>query len=233
MAKQVKRSVLPIYLVGVTWLVTALFFSLRSMGDYLTCAAVSAVVFIVGKAIFPDKTFTVPDQEKKQEKRQPEKPKTTGDPKIDALIKERERAISEMRRLNDAIEDEKISQQIDHLERTTGKIIDHVVAHPKKLPQISRFMSYYLPTTIKLLNAYDRMDSTGVAGDNISGTKQRVEKMLDTLVQAYDNQFDALFGDEAMDISTDITVLENLLRQQGFASGEKTSSEDGSITLEL
>ena len=232
MAKQVKRSVLPIYLVGVTWLVTALFFSLRSMGDYLACAAVSAVVFIVGKAIFPDKTFTVPD-EKKQEKKQPEKPKTTGDPKIDALIKERERAISEMRRLNDAIEDEKISEQIDHLEQTTSKIIDHVVAHPKKLPQISRFMSYYLPTTIKLLNAYDRMDSTGVAGDNISGTKQRVEKMLDTLVKAYDNQFDALFGDEAMDISTDITVMENLLRQQGFTGGSKTTSDDGSITLEL
>ena len=170
---------------------------------------------------------------KKQEKKQPEKPKTTGDPKIDALIKERERAISEMRRLNDAIEDEKISEQIDHLEQTTAKIIDHVVAHPKKLPQISRFMSYYLPTTIKLLNAYDRMDSTGAAGDNISGTKERVEKMLDTLVQAYDNQFDALFGDEAMDLSTDITVLENLLRQQGFASGDKTNSADGSITLEL
>ena len=233
MAKQVKRSVLPIYLVGVTWLVCALFFSLRSLTDYLVCAAVSAVVFIVGKAIFPDKAYTIPGEEKKQEKKKPEQPKTTGDPKIDALVKERERAISEMRRLNDAIEDEKISAQIDHLEQTTGKIIDHVVANPKKLPQISRFMSYYLPTTIKLLNAYDRMDSTGVAGDNISGTKERVEKMMDTLVQAYDNQFDALFGDEAMDISTDITVLENLLRQQGFASGEKTSSEDGSITLEL
>ena len=232
MAKQVKRSVLPIYLVGVTWLGCALCFSLRSMGDYLLCAAVSAGVFVLGKAVFPDRTYTVPD-EKKAEKKQPEKPKTTGDPKIDALIKERERAISEMRRLNDAIEDEKISAQIDHLEQTTGKIIDHVVAHPKKLPQISRFMSYYLPTTIKLLNAYDRMDSTGVAGDNISTTKQRVEKMMDTLVQAYDRQLDALFGEEAMDISTDITVLENLLRQQGFVSGDKTNSADGSITLEL
>ena len=229
MAKQVKRSVLPIYLVGVTWLVCALFFSLRSMGDYLVCAAVSAGVFIAGKAIFPDKTYHVPDAEKKQ----PEKPKTTGDPKIDALIKERERAISEMRRLNDAIEDEKISEQIDHLEQVTAKIIHHVAANPQKLPQISRFMSYYLPTTIKLLNAYDRMDSIGVEGDNISGTKQRVEKMMDTLVQAYDRQLDALFGDEAMDISTDITVMENLLRQQGFASGNKTESADGSITLEL
>ena len=232
MAKRVKRSVAPIYLIGVTWLVYALAFSLRKPMDYIICAVVSAVVFILGKAIFPDKTYTVPGEDK-QEKKEPEKPKSTGNPEIDALIKERERAISEMRRLNDAIEDEKISAQIDHLELTTGKIIDHVVQNPKKLPQISRFMSYYLPTTLKLLNAYDRMDSAGVAGDNIDSTKQRVEKMMDTLVQAYDKQLDALFGDEAMDISTDITVMENLLRQQGFAGGEKTTSEDGSISLEL
>ena len=232
MAKKVKRSVIPIYLIGVTWLGYAAMFSLRKPMDFLMCAVCSAVAFTVGKAIFPDKTYTVPGEEK-QEKKQPEKPKTTGNPEIDALIKERERAISEMHRLNDAIEDEKISEQIDHLEQTTGKIIDHVVAHPKKLPQISRFMSYYLPTTLKLLNAYDRMDSTGVAGDNISATKEKVEKMMDTIVVAYDRQLDALFGEEAMDISTDITVMENLLRQQGFASGEKTDSADGSFTLEL
>ena len=72
MAKQVKRSVMPIYLVGVTWLVCALFFSLRSMTDYLLCAAVSAGVFIAGKAVFPDRTYTLPD-EQKAEKKQPEK----------------------------------------------------------------------------------------------------------------------------------------------------------------
>ena len=235
MAKHVKRSVVPIYLIGITWLGYSLAFTLRGVMDYVLCALVSAVVFVIGKAVFPDKAFTVPgeDKQEKAEKKEAEKPKSTGNPEIDALIKERERAISEMRRLNDAIEDEKISAQIDHLELTTGKIIDHVVQNPKKLPQISRFMSYYLPTTLKLLNAYDRMDEAGVAGENISSTKQRVEKMMDTLVQAYDHQLDALFGDEAMDISTDITVMENLLRQQGFAGGDKTTSDDGSITLEL
>ena len=235
MAKNVKRSVMPIYLVGLTWLGYAMLFPLRRPKDFLLCAALSAVAFIIGKAVFPDKTYTVPGEEKQEgaRKKEAEKPKTTGNPEIDALIKERDRALSEMRRLNDAIEDARISEQIDHLEQTTAKIIGHVVDNPKKLPQIRRFMSYYLPTTLKLLNAYDRMDCAGVAGDNISSTKERVEKMMDTLVQAYDKQFDALFGDEAMDISTDITVLENLLRQEGFASGEKTKSEDGSITLEL
>lgn len=87
-----------------------------------------------------------------------------------------------MRRLNDNIPDPRLSQQIDHLEEVTGKIVDQVVSQPKKLPQIRRFMDYYLPTTLKLLNAYDRMDSTGIAGDNITATKDKVSAMMDTIV---------------------------------------------------
>lgn len=220
MAKHVKRSVLPIYLVGVVWLVYALLFPLRTAGQYLICAALSAVAFVIGKALFPDKAYQMPGEEpKEQAKEQPKaekRPESTGNPEIDALLKERERAVSEMRRLNDSIQDETISAQIDHLEEITGKIIDHVAAQPKKLPQIRRFLNYYLPTTLKILNAYDRMDAAGISGSNIDTTKQKVESMLTTIVQAFDRQLDALFGEEALDISTDITVMENLLAQEGL-----------------
>ena len=220
MAKHVKRSVLPIYLVGVVWLVYALLFPLRTAGQYLICAALSAVAFVIGKALFPDKAYQMPGEEpKEQAKEQPKaekKPESTGNPEIDALLKERERAVSEMRWLNDSIQDETISAQIDHLEEITGKIIDHVAAQPKKLPQIRRFLNYYLPTTLKILNAYDRMDAAGISGSNIDTTKQKVESMLTTIVQAFDRQLDALFGEEALDISTDITVMENLLAQEGL-----------------
>lgn len=220
MAKHVKRSVLPIYLVGVVWLVYALLFPLRTAGQYLICAALSAVAFVIGKALFPDKAYQMPGEEpKEQAKEQPKaekKPESTGNPEIDALLKERERAVSEMRRLNDSIQDETISAQIDHLEEITGKIIDHVAAQPKKLPQIRRFLNYYLPTTLKILNAYDRMDAAGISGSNIDTTKQKVESMLTTIVRAFDRQLDALFGEEALDISTDITVMENLLAQEGL-----------------
>ena len=220
MAMYVKRSVLPIYLVGVVWLVYALLFPLRTAGQYLICAALSAVAFVIGKALFPDKAYQMPGEEpKEQAKEQPKaekKPESTGNPEIDALLKERERAVSEMRRLNDNIQDETISAQIDHLEEITGKIIDHVAAQPKKLPQIRRFLNYYLPTTLKILNAYDRMDAAGISGSNIDTTKQKVESMLTTIVQAFDRQLDALFGEEALDISTDITVMENLLAQEGL-----------------
>ena len=236
MAKHVKRSVLPIYLIGVTWLVYALAFGFAGMSAYLICGILSAVVFVVGKMIFPDKSYTVAGE--KEEKAQPkkeEKPKSTGNPEIDALVKEKERALSEMRRLNDAIVDEKISAQIDHMEAVTGKIIDHVAANPKKLPQIRRFMDYYLPTTLKILNAYDRMDSTGISGDNINTTKTKVEGMLDTICQAFDKQLDALFGAEALDISTDITVMENLLAREGFGSMNinNQKNDDDGIKLEL
>ena len=243
MAKHVKHSVVPIYLVGAVWLVFGACFSLYRVSDYLLCAAVSAAAFIIGKAIFPDKEYEMPgektQEQPKQEKKKEEKPKSTGNPEIDALIKERDRAVSEMRRLNDAIEDEKISAQIDHLEMVTKKIIDQVVAQPKKLSQIRKFMNYYLPTTLKILNAYDRMDSAGIAGENITATKQKVEGMMDTIAKAFDKQLDALYGEEALDISTDITVMEQMLQQEGLgglnmnASANSTKEDGGDVTLQL
>ena len=247
MAKHIKRSVIPIYLIGGVWLVFALFFSLHTLADYALCAVVSAAVFVVGKAVFPDRVYQMPGEqveqpekkaeqprreEPKQEKKQEEKKQeTTGDPELDKLIQERDRAVSEMRRLNDSIEDETISAQIDHLEEVTRKIIDLVVKQPKKLPQIRRFLDYYLPTTLKILNAYDRMDAAGISGENIDATKKKVEQMMATISQAFDRQLDALFGDEALDISTDITVMEQMLQREGLGGQKKDG--DGGVTLEL
>ncbi len=233
----VKRSTAPIYLIGVTWLVYALLFSLRTPMQFLTCAGASALAYVVGRSLWPDRTYMVPvSEEEAQEKPKEEKPKTTGDPEVDAVLKERDRAISEMRRLNDNIPDQKISDQIDHLEEVTKKIIDQVAAKPEKLPQIRRFMDYYLPTTLKILNAYDRMGAAGISGENIDATKAKVEKMMDTIVAGYDKQLDSLFGEEALDISTDITVMENLLAREGLGGmtlGGSGKPDDGEIKLEL
>ena len=219
MATVKKKSAAPYYAVAAVWLLWSIFLSLHRVSDYLLCAGASCVVFLAARAIWPDRSWTGPEQAGAGAPSAPkaeEKPKSTGNPEIDALVTERDRAVSEMKRLNDAIKDEKISAQIDRLEATTRKIIGVVVEKPEKLPQIRKFMSYFLPTTLKLLNAYDRMDSTGIDGENITATKQRVEAMLDTLCAAFDKQLDALYGDEALDISTDITVMEQMLRQEGF-----------------
>lgn len=221
-----KKSVAPFYAVAAVWLLWAVFGRLYTLGHILAAAAVSVVVFLVAKAIWPDRTWTTPEPEPVKTKTEPEpeqptepvKPerKSTGNPEIDALIAERDRALSEMKRLNDSIEDPTISAQIERLEATTQKIIGVVVEKPEKLSQISRFLNYYLPTTLKLLNAYDRMDAAGVSGINIDGTKGKIEDMMETICKAFDKQLDALFGDEALDISADITVLEQMLQQEGL-----------------
>ena len=229
MAYVKKRSVLPIYFVGLTWLAWAwiLCLPLYRPTHYIMAALASCIAYYVGKMIFPDRGYEVQEPAQAAPKAEPEpqprpapkqeaKPKSTGNPEIDALLVERDRAVSEMRRLNDSIKDVKISAQITHLETTTGKIIDAVVDKPSKLPQIRRFMNYYLPTTLKLLNAYDRMDDAGISGENIDSTKEKVEKMMGTIVTAFDRQLDALFGDEALDVATDIKVMETLLAREGL-----------------
>ncbi len=217
MARVVKKSPAPLYFAAAVWLVWGLFLPLYKLSHFLLVILVSAGAGVLGRRLFPDRVYETPD---------PVEPETTGDPQLDALIAERDRAVSEMRRLNANIPGETISRQIDHLEETTGKIISHVVRHPEKLPQIRRFLDYYLPTTLKLLNAYDRMGQAGVEGENIAGTRGRIAEMMDTIISAFDRQLDALFADEALDIATDITVLENLLKQEGL-SGERPFTANG------
>jgi len=220
MTTKVKHSVIPIYLIGVIWLVFGLFFSLHTAFDYIVCVLISVIGFVLGRAIFPDKLYQVTEEAKTpppaQEDRNCEAQTPDVSPEIAALLKERDRALSEMRRLNESIADAAISAQIDHLEDVTKRILDYVVSRPEKLPQIRRFLDYYLPTTLKILNAYDRMDSAGISGENIDTTKQKVETMISTISSAFDRQLDALFGDEALDISTDIKVMENMLAQEGL-----------------
>ena len=228
-----KKSVLPIYFIGIVWLLWAVFGSLRRPTHFILCALVSAAAYFLGKLIFPDRGYVLPDEEEgegagaaqaqpKAEAKQ--ESKSTGNPEIDKLIAERDRALGEMRRLNDSIADEVVSGQIDHLEDVTEKIIAAVVEKPAKLPQLRRFLNYYLPTTLKLLNAYDRMDASGVSGTNVDGAKGKIEDIMGTICKAFDKQLDGLYGEEALDISTDITVLENMLSQEGLGDSPFQSS---------
>ena len=148
-----------------------------------------------------------------------------------------ETLLQELRTLNERIEDETMSQRIYRIEAVARATFLAVKQKPEKLPQIRRFMDYYLPTTLKILNAYDRMDATGISGDNITSTKEKVEGMLDTICTAFDKQMDALFGAEALDISTDITVMETMLAREGLTEqpmqADAVQTDPMDIKLEL
>lgn len=209
MAKLIKKSPGPFYLAAVVWILWAIFAPMYAWWHFVLAAVCSAAAWLLGRKLFPNRVLIVPDPEPEPEP-EPQEP-------VDPLLQERQRAISELRRLNDNIEDEKISAQIAHMEEVTGKIFDLVARDRAKLPQIRRFLNYYLPTTLKLLNAYDRMDQAGVEGTNIDGTMGKIEAMLDQICTAFDRQLDALFANEALDISTDITVLEQMLAREGLS----------------
>ena len=231
--KKIRRSVAPFYGVAAVWVVYALAFDLYRPTHFIFAAVLSAGVYLLLRAVRKDEEYEVeiPDPPKPE-------PASTGNPELDKMIRDGALAVEEMKRLDENIEDEKISQAIRELERTSQAIFQQVREAPEKLPQIRRFMDYYLPTTLKLLNAYDRMSSVGVGGENIDSTKERVEAIMDTIVAAFDKQLDGLFGAEALDVSADITVLETMLAREGLAGdqmkAETTNNADGTdIKLEL
>ncbi len=241
MKKIVHKSAIPLYAAAVTWLLYALLFPLYRLPHFLLAAAAAAVVGIVARLFCRDTVEEVPEE-----------PETTGNEELDKMIADGKKAITEMKRLDDNIADPAISAQIVRLQQLAGKIFAQVEQNPEKLPQIRKFMNYYLPTTLKILNAYDRMGEQGVSGENITSTMQKVEGMMSTIITAFEKQLDSLFGSEAMDISTDMVVLENMMAREGLtddplhktvtsetppqtepAAEEKTQVDAGGITLEL
>ena len=136
---------------------------------------------------------------------------------VESVIpKEARDYLRQMREADVAIQDEAVSAKIRVLEARTDQIFRVVSENPDKLPHIRKFMDYYLPTLLKLLRSYDHMEEQGIQGENIRRTMAEIEKVLDTVVVAFDKQLDSLFQAEAMDISSDIRVLENVMTQEGL-----------------
>ena len=112
---------------------------------------------------------------------------------------------------------------MDELEQLCVQIFKTVAEKPAKATQIRKFMDYYLPTALKLLKTYAELDAQGVEGENIRESKQRIEQVMDTLVTAFEAQLDRLFEDDALDVSTDIDVMENMLRADGLTGNTGNS----------
>lgn len=230
-----RKSVAPFYAVAAVWLACGLLVPLYEPMHYVLVTAASGVAFLLVGALC--RTGALGQAEESQAAPKQEAEPSTGNAELDKMLKDGRLAIAEMKRLDDNIADPGISADIVRLEQVSQKIFDEVKRDPGKLPQIRKFMDYYLPTTLKLLNAYDRMSGAGVSGENIDTTLAKVEGMMRTIVAAFEKQLDSLYGAEALDISTDITVLENMMAREGLTEqplkAESIPKEDPDIRLEL
>ncbi len=118
-----------------------------------------------------------------------------------------------IRRANEAIADPVLSAKIDRLEEITAKIFRAVEEDPKKAGRIDTFLNYYLPTTQKLLDSYASFESAGVEGENLRQAKSRIEATMDSIVQGFEHQLDELYKADALDVDSDIRVMETMLHR--------------------
>ena len=223
-----KRSALPIYAIGIVWLLYA--GKLNTFRGILSCAVVSAIVYAILRIVLPGKKTgeppkaAAPEQpqpkqaEKKPEPQPEPEPEEKLPPELQSVIYQGKRAIADIRRLNDEIPDERISAQIDLIERLTAQIFDCVRKNPKKLSQIRQFLNYYLPTTIKLMEQYVTLQNQSLKTENITEGMQKIEDLLDKVIIAFQRQLDALFEADVVDITADIRVMEQMMASEGLTN---------------
>lgn len=204
---------------GAAVVLFSLIFKLYRWQNYLIAAGVALlvgrIVFIMAQGV---------DTSKKAPAQQPI-PKT-GDAAVDSLVQKGQELLAQIREENDLIPDPELSAQMEKLDDVANRIFRTVAEQPQKAPQIRRFMDYYLPTTLKMLTGYRKMDERQVSGENAQATRTQIRRAMDVVLRAFDKQLDTMYQDDMLDISTDIDVLETMLRQDGLVdSGIKSTQE--------
>lgn len=160
------------------------------------------------------------EQEASKQREEAEKRNDPSQKELREAIEEGRRYIKKIREANDAIPGEEISRKLYRLEIITEKIFNYVEQHPEQLPALHKLMSYYLPITLKLVTSYEQLDAQPVQGENIMTAKSEIEDTLDTISGAFEKLLDDLFRDIAFDISSDISVLETMLSQEGLTEND-------------
>lgn len=221
-----KKPVLPLWLAALAWPVGALLFPVYTLWGLAATAVLSLAVYLVSARLCPDRI------------QYREIPYATGSEDVDAMLAGIEKNLDALHALNDVIPDAQLSNEMDRMERAGRGILKAVEAAPDKAPQIDRFARYYLPEVVKIMGAYARIEKefdwigfenttrrapfdtvvqSGIRGQNSQQIMKEVRENAATMATAFENQLDSLYSAEAMDISTDIEVLDHILKSQNLA----------------
>lgn len=198
------RPVLPIYLAALVWPVGALLLPAYRLSNLLIIAGLSLVAYGLGTKFCPTRVI------RKQV------PYATGSEDVDAMLSGISANLDKLHALNDAIPDPELSAAMTRMEKAGRSIAAAVEQAPDKARSIDRFARYYLPEVIKLMTTYANMEKNGVKGGNADQILTELRRNAATTAKAFENQLDALYSAEAMDISTDIEVLDGILKSQNL-----------------
>ena len=198
------RPVLPIYLAALVWPVGALLLPTYRLSSVLIIAGLSLAAYGLGNKLCPTRVI------RKQV------PYATGSEDVDAMLSGISANLDKLHVLNDAIPDAELSAAMTRMEKAGRSIAAAVEQSPDKARTIDRFARYYLPEVIKLMTTYASMEKNGVKGENADQILAELRRNAATTAKAFENQLDALYSAEAMDISTDIEVLDGILKSQNL-----------------
>lgn len=159
-------------------------------------------------------------QEQERERMKQTKPEPAAQPEtageLDAMIATGQDCIRRLRDMNDNIAGEDISAKLFRLENLLKEIFDRLKEQPEQMPKMQKFMDYYLPTTLKLVKAYEQFDSMSIQGQDILEAKAEIEKTLDTINSAFGELLNKMFRETAFDVTTDAQVLQTMLAKEGL-----------------
>ncbi len=169
--------------------------------------------FMLGEELY--RQYLAAEEAKKQRERL-EAVKKENPEGLEAVVSEGRECVQKIRRINDELPEKVISAKLNRLEIVVAKIFNHIELNPEKLPEIRRFMNYYLPTTLKLVGSYREFERQPVQVESIITAKNEISQTLDMINSAFESLLDDLYRDDTLDISTDISALKTVLAQDGL-----------------
>lgn len=203
------RSVLPYYVVALSWIIFAVFCPMYKLGHFVVILLITAAELIILGYLIPPRVEYVPI---------PYTPPKAGIDEVDKVIE----SGAEYIRKFDSIDAElsklnaEAAKKLNELRELMNTIFGYVSKNPDKLSQTRRFMNYYLPTLEKLMSNYVELSQQKIKGENITKTLDSIDGILDTMKPAFERQLDNLYEDQAIDISADIAVLESMINADGL-----------------
>ena len=201
-------------LKDVKKMITKGWFCQGHLDEKESCLMVSEHAWNQYTALMEDMKQRKAEEQAAQRKMQEEYDRLS--PEVQKIVQAGDEYVRRIKAANDAIPGEVISAKISRMELLVDRIFDRVEQNPDSVNDMRRMMDYYLPTTMKLLEAYKELDAQPVQGENIISSKKEIEDTIDTLNIAFEKLLDSLFQDTAWDVSSDISVLHTMLAQEGL-----------------
>ena len=199
-----KPSVLPYYAAALAFVVLCAVLPVYRLWALLAALGAAVLAFAGAKKICPPRVGET------------EGPFHTGVDDVDAMLTEMQQQLDTLHALNEALPDPQLSAAMARMEKAGRSIVETVEATPAKAKQVRRFANYYLPDAVNVLQQYAKLAKQGVRGENAASIRAEVEHNAASIATAFENQLDALYAAESMDLSADLTVLQNMLKGQGL-----------------